>query len=69
MKVLAILLIVLGVVAFAYGGFSYKSKETVIDAGPVEVTAEKTHRVPLPPVLGAVAVAAGVGMLVLDRKH
>jgi len=68
-RILAALLIVLGVVVFAYGGFSYKSEETLIDAGPVEVTTEKTNRIPLPPVLGVAAVAAGVGMLVLGWKH
>lgn len=69
MKVLAAVLIVLGIVALAYGGFSYTSEETLIDAGPVEVTREETNRVPLPPILAGVAVAAGIGMLVLGRKH
>ncbi len=70
MKLLAALLIVLGVVAFAYGGFSYKTEDKVIDAGPIEVTREKTNRVPLPPVVGGLAVAAGIGMLLVGgRKH
>jgi len=69
MRVLAALLIVLGVVAFAYGGFSYKSEETLIDAGSVEVTTERTKRIPLPPVVGVAALATGIGMLVLGRKR
>ena len=67
-KILGILLIVLGVVAFAYGGFSFKTEETVIDAGPLEITREKTNRFPLPPIVGGVAIAAGIGMLVFGRK-
>lgn len=69
MKILAVLLIVVGIAAFAYGGFSFKSRETVIDAGPIEVTREETKRVPLPPIVGGLAVAAGVGMLIVGRKH
>lgn len=69
MRVLAALLIVLGIVALAYGSFSYKTEETLIDAGPVEVTTERTNRVSLPPILGGVAIAAGIGMLVFGRKH
>lgn len=69
MNVIAVLLIALGIVAFAYGGFSYKSHEKLIDAGPVEVTREKTNRVRLPPVVGGAAIAAGLGILVLGRRH
>lgn len=69
MRIVALVLIAIGILAFLYGGFSYTSREKVIDAGPVEVTTEKTRRVPLPPVFGGVAIVAGVGMLLLDRKR
>lgn len=68
MKVVAVLLIVVGLAAFAYGGFSYKTEETVLDAGPLEVTTEKTNRVPLPPIVGVLAVVAGIAVLIVDRK-
>ena len=69
MKAIAAVLIVLGILAFISGSFSYTEKEKVLDAGPIEVTTEKTKRVPLPPVFGGLAIVAGVGMLLIDRKR
>ena len=55
-----IVLIIIGVVALAYQGFTYTTREKAVDLGPIQITAEKEHTVPLPPVLG---VAALVGDL------
>jgi hypothetical protein len=44
-------------------GVSYTTEETVLDVGPVEVTKEKSNTIPLPPVLGAVALLGGVGLV------
>ena len=65
---IAIILIVLGIVAFGYQGISYTTREKVIDLGPVEMTADKTRTLPLPPIVGAVALAGGVIMLIATRK-
>jgi hypothetical protein len=59
MKLVGIVLIVIGVVALAYGGFTYTTREKVLDIGPLEATAERRHTIPLPPVLGAIALVAG----------
>ena len=67
-KVLAILLIGLGIIAFAYQGISYKTQENVVDLGPIHVTAEKSHTLPLPPVAGALALLGGIALLVVDGK-
>ena len=67
MKPLAIagvLLIVLGLAALVYGGITYTSRETVIDIGPLQATAERERTFPLPPVAGIVAVAGGIALLV-----
>jgi len=73
MKPIAIagaLLIVLGLAALVYQGIAYTSRETVIDIGPVHATAERETTMPLPPVVGIVAVADGVALLVAGaRKH
>ncbi|MBE2283073.1 MAG: DUF3185 domain-containing protein [Prosthecobacter sp.] len=61
---LAIVLIVLGVVALIYQGISYTTREKAVDLGPIQVTAEEKHTIPLPPVVGAVAIIAGVVLLV-----
>jgi hypothetical protein len=63
MKMLGIALIVLGVLALAYQGFTYTTRETVIDIGPIKATAERERTFPLPPILGIVAVAGGVALM------
>lgn len=68
MKILAIVLIVLGAISLAYGGITYTTREKVLDVGPIEATAERRKTVPLPPVLGGIALAAGIGLLVLRAK-
>lgn len=68
MKVIAVLLIVLGLVALAYGGITMTTRDKIVDLGPVEVTQEEHHRLPLPPVVGGVAVAAGIIMLVAGTR-
>ena len=61
---LGIILIVLGLGALAYQGITYTTRETVVDIGPIHATAEREKTIPLPPVLGIVAVAAGVVLVV-----
>lgn len=68
MKVIAVLLIVLGLVALAYGGITMTTRDKIVDLGPVEVTQEEKHRLPLPPVVGGIAVAAGIIMLVAGAR-
>lgn len=68
MKLVGILLIVVGVVALALGGFSYTKREKAIDLGPLEVTTEQKKTVPLSPIVGLVAVGAGVVLVVAGSK-
>ena len=60
MKALGALLLVLGVVALVYGGVSWTRKDTVIDAGPVEVTADKRGSLAVPPLVGLALVVGGL---------
>jgi uncharacterized membrane protein YidH (DUF202 family) len=66
--IVGVLLIVFGLVALAYQGLTYTRREKVIDLGPVRATAERQITVPLPPVVGIAAVAAGVALLVADAR-
>jgi len=68
MKIVAIVLIVLGAISLAYGGISYTTREKVLDIGPIEATAERHKTVPLPPVIGGVAVVAGLALLFAGSK-
>ena len=63
MKMLGIALIVLGVLALAYQGFTYTTRETVIDIGPIKATADRERTFPLPPVIGVAAIAGGVALM------
>ena len=64
MSLAGIVLIVLGLAALAYQGFTYTTRDTVIDLGPIHATAEREKTVPLPPVLGIAAVAGGIVLLI-----
>jgi len=63
MKPLGILLIVLGLLGLVYGGLSWTSKDTIVDAGPIEITTDKRESLPIPPIAGAAALVAGVVLL------
>jgi uncharacterized membrane protein YidH (DUF202 family) len=63
MKPLGVLLVVIGLVGLIYGGLSWTRKDTVVDAGPIEITADKRESLPIPPIAGAAALVAGVVLL------
>jgi uncharacterized membrane protein YidH (DUF202 family) len=65
----AIVLIVLGVLALAYQGITYTTREKIVDLGPLTASVDKQKTIPLPPILGAVALAAGVVLLVVGNKR
>jgi len=66
--VIGVILIVIGIVALAYQGFTYTTREKVVDLGPLKVEAKKEKTVPLPPVLGILAVGAGVVLVVAGAR-
>ncbi len=67
-SLLGIALIVLGILALAYQGFSYTVPKKEVDIGPIQVTKQEKHSVPLPPVLGALALIGGIAVLVVGRR-
>jgi hypothetical protein len=67
-SLVGIVLIVLGLVALVYQGYTYKTRETIVNIGPVHATAEREHTVPLPPIVGIVSVVAGVVLVVAGRR-
>lgn len=67
--IVGILLIVLGIVGFALGGFSFTQKEKVLDLGPIEATAEDKERVPIPPLLAGLALVGGVVLVAASARR
>ena len=65
---LGIILIVVGIVAFAYQGITYTTREKVVDLGPMHMTAERTRTLPLTPIVGAIALVGGILLLVTGSK-
>jgi hypothetical protein len=68
MKPLGVILVVFGVLALVYQGFTYTTQKKVLDVGPIQATRQEHHTVPLPPILGALALIGGVVILVSDRR-
>jgi uncharacterized membrane protein len=64
-----IILIVLGIVALAYQGITYTTREKIVDIGPLQATAEKEKTIPLPPLLGGLALAGGVVLVAVGSKR
>jgi uncharacterized membrane protein len=67
-SIIGIILIVIGVIALAYQGITYTTKEKVVDIGPIQVNADKTKTIPLPPVLGGIALVGGIVLLVAGSR-
>ena len=65
---IGLLLIVLGIGAFVYQGFSYKTQEKILDIGSLEATAETTKTIPVPPILGVIAVVGGVAIVIATAR-
>ncbi|HUO10587.1 MAG TPA: DUF3185 domain-containing protein [Phycisphaerae bacterium] len=66
--IIAVALIALGVVGLAYQGFTYTTRERVVDVGPVHADVDKTHTVPITPIVGGLALVSGILLLVVNRK-
>ena len=63
MKILGIVLVVVGLIAVLYGGISWTHRDTVVDAGPIQITKDKKQTLPLSPIAGGVLLVAGAVLL------
>ena len=64
-----ILLVIAGALALIYQGFNYTRERNVVDVGPINATVDSQEHVPLPPIVGGLALAAGAVMLVLGSRR
>ena len=67
--IIAIVLIAIGVISLAYEGITYTTREKILEVGPIRATAEKEKTIPLPPILGGLALAGGVVLLVVAARR
>ena len=67
-RIAGIVLIVLGLVALLWGGFSFTREKTIVDVGPIKATTQERKTIPMPPVVGGIAVIAGIVRLVLPGR-
>ena len=64
----SILMIILGVLALTYQGITYTTTEKAVDIGPLQITAERTHTIPLLPILSVIAIVGGGVLLFVSRR-
>lgn len=68
-SLLGLLLVVLGVIALAYQGITYTTHKKVFDVGPIEATKTEHKTIPLPPIVGGLALVGGIALLAAGRKE
>jgi uncharacterized membrane protein YidH (DUF202 family) len=66
--IVGIILIAIGIIALAYGGFSYTKREKIIDAGPLQVSADREKTVPFPPILGGICLVGGIILVLAGNR-
>jgi hypothetical protein len=66
--IVGILLIILGIVGFAMGGFTFTHEKKDIDAGPIQISHEQKKTVPISPILSTFALVAGVGLVAVGVR-
>jgi hypothetical protein len=69
LPVVGLILIVLGVISFAYQGINYTTHKKIVDIGPIQASTTEHKTIPLPPILGGLALVGGIVLMVAGRKE
>ncbi|HEU5194144.1 MAG TPA: DUF3185 domain-containing protein [Methylomirabilota bacterium] len=67
--IVGIILIIIGIVALAYQGITYTTKDKVVDLGPLKVEAKREKTIPLPPIVGVAALIGGVVLVAVSARR
>jgi hypothetical protein len=67
--IVGVILVVIGVISLVYQGINYTTRKKAVDLGPIQITREETKTIPLPPILGGLALAGGVVLIVVGGKR
>jgi len=68
-SIVGILLIIFGILALAYQGITYTTQKKVLDIGPIKATKEEHRTIPLPPIVGGIAMVGGIALLIAGSKN
>lgn len=66
-RVVGLLLVVVGVIALLYSGITYTHREKIVDVGPLQIEKKTTERVPIPPIVGGLALIGGIVLVLSGR--
>jgi hypothetical protein len=66
--IIGIILIVIGIIALAYGGITYTKREKVLDLGPIQATAERQKTISFPPILGGICLVGGIVLVIVGNR-
>jgi uncharacterized membrane protein len=66
---IGIVLVILGIFALVYQGFTYTKRQRVVDLGPIHATKDTTEHVPLPPILGGLALVGGIVLIAVGSRN
>ena len=66
--IIGVALVLLGIVGLAYNRITYTSKEKIVDLGPIQATAERQKSIPVPPLVGGLALVAGIGLIAVGYR-
>ena len=67
-RIVGLVLVALGIIALVWGGISWTQEKNVVDAGPIQVQTEERKSLPMPPVLGGVALVVGAVLLLVPAR-
>jgi hypothetical protein len=68
-RIVGLALVIIGIVTLAWGGVFWTDRDTLLDAGPVEITSQEREGFALPPVVGVIALIGGIVMLVVPQRR
>jgi hypothetical protein len=69
MRIAGIILIILGIIGLAYGGITYTRRRDTVSLGPISATVTQRETLPIPPIAGAIALVAGIGLLIAGGRR
>ena len=68
-RLAGIVLVVIGLIGLIWGGISWTDEKTLVDIGPIEAKAQEQKTIPITPIVGGIALVAGIVLLVVPGRR